>query len=62
MLGQRSRHVEEVRDRLSVPAGIDNEELKVLALANEKVAEQMNGKQVRNVVVVPKKLVNVVIG
>ena len=39
----------------------DVDDLKKLALASEKVTEMLNGKQVRKVIVVPKKLVNVVI-
>ncbi|HXG24436.1 MAG TPA: class I tRNA ligase family protein, partial [Chthonomonadales bacterium] len=51
-----------VRDRLTVPAETSDEVLKQMALASQKVAEMLNGKQVRNVIVVPKKLVNIVIG
>ena len=36
--------------------------LKEMALASQRVTEQLNGKQIRNVIVVPGKLVNVVIG
>jgi len=51
-----------VRDRLMVAAGTDSESLERLALASEKVQAQMNGRQVRKVIVVPGKLVNVVVG
>jgi leucyl-tRNA synthetase len=51
-----------LRDRLTVPADTTDEAIKQMALANEKVTEMLNGKQVKNVVVVPKRLVNVVIG
>jgi len=50
-----------VRDRLTVPADTDEEALKQAALSSEKVVEMLDGKQVRNVIVVPKRLVNVVI-
>ncbi len=49
-----------VRDRLTVPIEIDPEELKEMALGMEKVREFIGGKSVGNVVVVPKKLVNIV--
>ena len=51
-----------LRDRLVVPVATSDEALKEMALANEKVIESLNGKQVRKVIVVPKKLVNIVIG
>ncbi len=49
-----------VRDRLTVPVEIDPEDLKEMALGMEKVREFIGGKSVGNVVVVPKKLVNIV--
>jgi leucyl-tRNA synthetase len=51
-----------VRDRLTVPADTDSEELERLALESEKVKAQLEGKRARNVIVVPGRLVNVVIG
>jgi leucyl-tRNA synthetase len=51
-----------VRDRLTVAADISAEDARAAALASEKVASQINGQTVRDVVVVPGKLVNVVIG
>jgi leucyl-tRNA synthetase len=49
-----------LRDRLTVPAGTPDELLKEKALASPKVAELLNGQPVRKVIVVPKKLVNIV--
>jgi leucyl-tRNA synthetase len=37
------------------------DEVKVGALSNPKIAELVAGKRVRKVVIVPKKLVNVVV-
>ena len=51
-----------VRDKLDVPAGISKEELEKLALANEKVREFIGGKQIKKVIVVPGKLVNIAAG
>ncbi len=50
-----------VRDRLEVPAGISGPEAKELALRNPKVHKFIDGKQVRDVIVVPGRLVNVVV-
>lgn len=51
-----------VRERLSVPAEISDDELKEKALAAEKVQSFIGGKDVRKVIVIPKKLVNIVVG
>ncbi|MCC6731262.1 MAG: leucine--tRNA ligase [Chthonomonadales bacterium] len=51
-----------LRDRLTVPAGTDKEGLEQAALASARVREALEGKQVRDVIVVPGRLVNVVIG
>ena len=50
-----------VRDRMMMSISATDEELKVAALANPKVTELIGGKNVRKVVVVPKKLVNIVV-
>ena len=51
-----------VRDRLEVPPGIGEAELRELALASEKVVASIGGAVVRRVVVRPPGLVNVVTG
>jgi leucyl-tRNA synthetase len=51
-----------VRDRLTVPAGIAENELRERVLASDAVQRNMEGRQVRKVIVVPGKLVNVVVG
>src|SRR5438445_3851562 len=50
-----------VRARLQVPADIDDEALKAAALADERVQAAIAGKQIRKIVVVPRKLVNIVV-
>ncbi len=50
-----------VRDRIEVPAGIDPEEMKEVALASEKVQALTAGKQIVKVIPVPGKLVNIVV-
>ncbi len=51
-----------VRDKLNVASNIATEKLEAMALASANVQKWMNGKQVRKVIVVPDKLVNIVIG
>src|SRR4029453_3116857 len=50
-----------VRDRVKMPIVATEEELKAVALSNPKVQERIAGKAVRKVIVVPKKLVNIVV-
>ncbi len=51
-----------VRARESMPAGTAEAELKEKALAHERIRELLSGLQVRKVIVVPNKLVNIVAG
>lgn len=51
-----------VRDRLVVAVGTPQVEVERLALASDKVQSELTGKQVRKVIPVPGKLVNIVIG
>jgi leucyl-tRNA synthetase len=49
-----------VRDRLEVPPGIAEDELRVLALATAGVQKALGGAEIRTVIVRAPKLVNVV--
>ncbi|MEX2672407.1 MAG: leucine--tRNA ligase [Phycisphaeraceae bacterium] len=49
-----------LRARLKVPADADEETIKAMAMSEETVAQQLEGKTVRKVIFVPKKLVNIV--
>ncbi|HVM61774.1 MAG TPA: leucine--tRNA ligase [Verrucomicrobiae bacterium] len=51
-----------IRDRIEVAAQISSAELEKLALANPRVQEHLAGKQVKKVIVVPGKLVNIAAG
>lgn len=50
-----------VRDKIEVDEVLDQEELKKIALESQKVKDATEGKQVVKVIVVPKKLVNIVV-
>jgi len=50
-----------VRSKLDVPADITEEELKNLALADEKLKPWLSGKPVKKFILVPKKLLNLVV-
>ena len=51
-----------LRDRIEVPEDISDKNLEELALANSAVKRFLSEKNVRKVVIVPKRLVNVVAG
>src|SRR5262249_6776179 len=50
-----------LRDVIRVPAGASQAEMEAAALKAEKVQPFLAGKQVRKIIVVPKKLVNLVV-
>ncbi len=49
-----------LRDTLTVAKGLPKEELEALALGSEKVQRSIDGAEVRKVIVVPDRLVNIV--
>jgi leucyl-tRNA synthetase len=51
-----------VRDRMEVPAGLAEAELVERAKASERVQAHLDGKELRQTIVVPGKLVNLVVG
>jgi leucyl-tRNA synthetase len=51
-----------VRDRMEVPAGLAEDELVERARASERVRAHLDGKEIRQTIVVPGKLVNLVVG
>ncbi len=50
-----------LRGQVHVPADSTDDDVQFAALANEKIQRHIAGKQVRKVIVVPKKLVNIVV-
>jgi leucyl-tRNA synthetase len=51
-----------LRSKVTVAAGTGEEELKSLALSDEKIASFIAGKTIRKVICVPGKLINIVVG
>jgi leucyl-tRNA synthetase len=51
-----------LRDKVTVPVGISEDDLKTTVLAGSKVKSYIDRKQVRRIIIVPEKLVNIVIG
>jgi leucyl-tRNA synthetase len=50
-----------LRSKVMVPVSMDEEALRTAALANERIGSLLEGKQIRKVIVVPGKLVNIVV-
>jgi leucyl-tRNA synthetase len=51
-----------LRATISVPRGAQEDEVKEKALAEEGVQRHLNGKQIRKVIFVPDRLINLVVG
>jgi leucyl-tRNA synthetase len=51
-----------LRGKVVVPAEASEDEIRAAALGDERVAKAIEGKTVRKVVIVPKRLVNIVVG
>ena len=51
-----------VRDRLEVPVHLSDDELVATAKASPKVQAYLDGKAIRQAIVVPRRLVNLVVG
>lgn len=51
-----------LRGQIQVPTDADDEKIKQTALAHPKVAHHIGDKQVRRMIVVPQRLVNIVVG
>jgi leucyl-tRNA synthetase len=46
---------------LTVPVSASKEDIEKMALADEKIQSYIDGKPLRKVIVVPKKLINIVV-
>lgn len=51
-----------IRDKIMVPVGAKEEELKEQALNNPNLQSYLGGKSIRKIIVVPDRLVNIVVG
>jgi leucyl-tRNA synthetase len=54
------QHKGKLRDTITAPKGAAKEDLETLALASEKVQRSLDGAEIRKVIVVPDRLVNIV--
>ena len=50
-----------LRSRIRVAVDVTEDEIRRLAQADEKVAQHLNGRKIVKIIVVPKKLVNIVV-
>jgi leucyl-tRNA synthetase len=51
-----------VRDKLQIAPGASREEVRELVMQSPRVQSHLDGKQIRDVIYVPNRLVNVVVG
>ena len=50
-----------VRDKIEVAVGVDEEEMRKIAISSPKVQRNIEGSEIKKIVVVPGKLVNIVV-
>ena len=50
-----------VRQKVQVASGVSDEDLKSLSLSEPRIQEWIQGKEIKKVIIVPKKLVNIVV-
>jgi leucyl-tRNA synthetase len=50
-----------LRGKIAVPAGASADDIQAVALADEQVKRFIDDKPIKKVIVVPKKLVNIVV-
>ncbi|MFA7486046.1 MAG: class I tRNA ligase family protein, partial [Phycisphaerae bacterium] len=50
-----------IKDRVLVPADLDEQKIKELVLGSEKVAAALNGKTPKKVIIIKSRLVNIVL-
>lgn len=50
-----------IRDKMMISADLNPQQMQEVALANEKIKELIDGKQVVKVIAIPKKLINIVV-
>jgi leucyl-tRNA synthetase len=51
-----------VRSKMMIPAGTPDDEMQTTALEDKKIRESIGGREIKKVIVVRGKLVNIVIG
>jgi len=51
-----------VRSKVMIPAGMSDDDLKQTALEDRRIREVIGGKEIRNILVVKGKLINIVVG
>ena len=49
-----------LRDRITIPTSYEEDEVKTWALKSERIRKLVEGKEIKRVILVPKKLVNIV--
>jgi leucyl-tRNA synthetase len=50
-----------LRDRIVLPTGMAEDELREMALSRERIKQWIEGKEISRVIIVPDKLVNIVV-
>ena len=51
-----------IRSKIQLPADADEATVKEIALADERIAELLDGSEIRKIIVVPGRIVNIIPG
>ena len=50
-----------MRGRLVIPTGLDQEAIRNIILTDEKIAPMLEGREIKKLIVIPNRLINVII-
>ena len=51
-----------IKTKMNIPSGISEDEIKALLLKDEKIIAETQGKQIKKIIIVPNRLVNIIVG
>ena len=50
-----------MKTKIMLATGLNNDEIKELLLANEKIAPEISGKEIKKLIIVPNRLINIIL-
>ncbi len=50
-----------IKTKILLPSNITNDEIKELLLKDEKVQQELNGREIKKLIIVPKRLINIIL-
>ena len=50
-----------IKTKIMIPSSATNEEIEKIVLSDDKVSAEVNGKEIKKVIIIPKRLVNILV-